>query len=101
MARASPRPEELPLPWPPEGAPCVAGPRTRQRLCLCAPTVRASATAATLQSCGKTGYIQPTPTGSPLLSCLVGFGEAAQGRLLLGHGNRGQGGNAVHLKLLR
>ena len=101
MARASPRPEELPLPWPPEGAPCAAGPRTRQRLCLCAPTVGASATAAALRSHSKTGCIQPAPAGSPLLSRSAGFGEAAQERLLRGHGNRGRGANVVHLMLLR
>lgn len=59
MAQASPHPKELPLPRLPEGAPCVAGPRTRRQLCPCAPMVGASAAAAAFQSHGKTVCVQP------------------------------------------
>lgn len=69
MARASPHPEELPLPWLPEGASCAAEPQTRLQLCLCVLMVRASAMAPVCWGHGKTSCVQPTPTGSALLIC--------------------------------
>lgn len=69
MARASPHPEELPLLWLPEGAPCAAEPQTRLQLCPCVLMVRPSAVASVCWDHGKTSCIQPTPIGSALIIC--------------------------------
>lgn len=69
MAKASPHPKELPLPWLPEGAPCAAEPQTRVQLCLCVLMVRASVAASQYWGMGKTSCVQPTPTGSALRIC--------------------------------